>query len=175
MRTQAIKIFTLGGEGGNLRQSSVTKYILWRFLFLGQKNNNYKIERVVAEQNSTGLLQAAQKSPCLVKRARTLLLILNILLIKMRHKAGKPVLSTAVFFDHFFYTTQSQQLGKLNTPYQFLAGRKQFHMACSQLEPENQNYSSASACRLQSPGISTRHLYYYYSTTWQVLNTSNVR
>lgn len=51
---------------------------------------------------------------------------------------------------------------------------KQFHVACSQLEPENQNYSSASACRLQSPGISTRALSFYYLSTWHVMSTNNV-
>lgn len=92
----------------------------------------------------------------------------------MRHKAVKPKTEQQLSFACFLHITLSQQLGSMNTPYTFLTGRKQFHVACSQLEPENQNYSSASACRLQSPGISTRALSFYYLSTWHVMSTNNV-
>ena len=81
--------------------------------------------------------------------------------------------SIAVSYACFFHPPLLQQLGRLDTFYKFLTDRRQFHVACSQLEPENENYSSALACCLQSPGISTRALCLYYLSTWHVLSTNN--
>lgn len=89
-------------------------------------------------------------------------------------RSGTKVWSTATFFASPTPPCQCSRTGKIEHAIRIPNRQKQVHVACSQLEPRSQHYSSSSACRLQSPMISPRAPCHYYSSTWHVPNTNNV-